>query len=97
MGYTNIIDTIKWCYPHTKIFKYCPYAKFYEHKNKFGKGWSPGSELILGTNISILTTLKIDLTYHPFIKNYIFEGSVNFSPRVTSIGIITKYCKHHNI
>ena len=58
MGYTNSIFTMKWWDPHTKRLKYCSSAKFDEHNNKFGRGWSPGSELMLGTNISILPTLK---------------------------------------
>ena len=33
----------KWRNPHTKKLKYCSYAIFDEHNNKFGKGWSPGS------------------------------------------------------
>ena len=61
MGYTNSISKMKWWDPNTKIIKYCSSAKFDEHNNKFGKGWSPGSELILETNISIFPTLKIDL------------------------------------
>ena len=61
-----------------------------EHNNKFGKGWSPGSELVLGTNNSTLPTLKIDLSYHPFIKYDIFEVDVNYTPRGTPIGIVTQ-------
>ena len=48
MGYTSIRATKKWREPHTKILKYCSSAKFDEYNNKFGKGWSPGSELMLG-------------------------------------------------
>ena len=59
--------------------------------------WSPGSELTLGKNNSTPTKLKIDLSYHPFIKNDIFEVNVNFSPRETLIGIVTQYCEHHNM
>ena len=62
MGYTNIVATIKWWYPHTKKLKYFSSAKFDEHKNKFGKWWSPGYPLINGTNISALPMLKIDLS-----------------------------------
>ena len=90
MGYTNSRATMKWWYPHTKILKCCSYAKFDEHNNKYGKGWSPGSELMLGTNISTLTTLTIDLSDYPFIKYDIFEGNVNFPPRSTLIGIVTQ-------
>ena len=50
MGYTKSISTIKWWYPHTKKLKYYLSAKFENYNNKFGKGWSPGSELMLGTN-----------------------------------------------
>ena len=48
MGYTNIIAIMKWWYPHTKRLEYCSSAEFDEHNNKFGKGWSPYSELMLG-------------------------------------------------
>ena len=58
MGYTKSRATIKWYDPHTKKLKYCSSEKFDEHNNKFGKGWSLGSELILGTNTSTLRTLK---------------------------------------
>ena len=81
--------------PYKKRLKYCSSTKFDEHKNKFGKGWSPGSELMLGTNISILLTLRIDLSDHPYIKYDIFEGNVNFLPRGTPVGINTQYCEHH--
>ena len=47
MSYTNIRATIKWWGPHTKTLKYCSSAKIDEHNNKFGKGWSPGSEPIV--------------------------------------------------
>ena len=56
MGYKNSRATIKWWYPRTKKLKYCSYANFDEHNNKFGKGWSPGSEIMLGTNISTIPT-----------------------------------------
>ena len=47
-------------------------AKFDGHNNKFGKGWSPGSELMTGTNVFALPTLKVDLSYQPFTKDDIF-------------------------
>ena len=81
MGYTKSRDTMKWCDPHTKKLKYCSSVKFYEHNNKFGKGWSPGSELMIDTNISTLPTLKIDLSDHSFIKDDIFEANITFPPR----------------
>ena len=90
MSYTSSISKIKWCDPHTKILKYCSYAKFDEHNNKLDKCWSPGYELMLGTNTSTLPTLKIDLSDHPFIKDDIFEGDVNTPPKGTPIGIITQ-------
>ena len=90
MGYTNIRSKMKWWDPHTKKLKYGSSENFDEHKNKFGKGWSPGSELMLGTNISTLPTLKSDLSYNPFIKDYIFEGNVNFTPMGTPIDTITQ-------
>ena len=48
-------------------------------------------------NTSTLPTLKIDLSDHLFIKYDIFEVDVNLPPRLTSIGIVTQYCKHHNV
>ena len=80
MGYTNIIAKMKWWEPHTKKLKYCSFENFDEHNNKFGKGWFPGSELILSTNIYTLLTLKIDLSYHPFNKYDIFEANLNIPP-----------------
>ena len=80
MGYTDRISTMKWWDPHTKKLRYVSSAKFDEHNNKFGKRWSPGSELMLGTNISTLPTLNIDPSYHTFIKDDIFEVDVNCLP-----------------
>ena len=97
MGYTSIRDTMKWWDPHIKKLKYCSSEKFNEHKHKFGKGWSPDSELMLGKNISTLPTLKIDLSDHPFIKDGIVEGSFNFPQRGTNIVIVKQNCEHHNI
>ena len=97
MGYTNIRATMKWWDPNTKKLKCCSSTKFDEHNNKFGQGWSLGSELILGTNISTLPTLKIDLSHHPFIKYDIFEVNVNLPPRGTTIGIVAQYCGHNNM
>ena len=97
MGYTNSISTLKFWDPHTKELKYCSSSKFDEHNNKFGKGWSPGSEPALVKNNSALTTLKIDLSDHPFIKYDIFEVNINLQPRVTPIGIVAQYYEHHNM
>ena len=72
MGYTSSRATMKLWDPHTKKFKYCSSAKFDEQNNKFGKGWSPGSIRMLGTNISTLPTLKSDFSDHPFIKDDTF-------------------------
>ena len=90
MGQTNSRATMKWWYQHTKKLKYCSSGNFDEHNNIFGKGWSPGSKLMLGTNISALPTLKIDLSDHSFIKYDIFEVNVNFTPRGTPIGIVSQ-------
>ena len=68
MGYTKIRATMKLWDPHTEKLKYLPY----EHNNKFGKGWSPGSELMIGKNTYTLPTLKIDLSDNLFIKGDIF-------------------------
>ena len=61
MGYTNTRATMKWWDPHTKKLGYCSSAQIDEHNNKLGKGCSPGSELIIGTNTYTLRTLKIYL------------------------------------
>ena len=78
MVYTNSRATMKWWDPHTKILKYCSSTKFDELNNNFGKGWSPGSELMLEKNTSNLPTLKNYLSYHTFIRDDIFEGNVNY-------------------
>ena len=49
---------------------------------------------MFGKNTSILPTFKNDLSDNPFIKDNIFEGDVNFPPRVTPIDIIIQYCEH---
>ena len=90
MCHTNSRAAIKQCDPHTNKLKYFSSEKIDEHNNKFGKAWSPGSELMLGKNISTLPTLKIDLSDHLFIKYDIFEGNINFTPQGTPIGIITQ-------
>ena len=97
MGYTCIIATVKFWDHHTKKLEYFSSAKFDEHNKKLGKLWSPGSELMLGTNTSTLPKLKLYLSDHPFIKDYIFEVNFNFPPRGTPIGTIKQYCKHNNI
>ena len=58
---------------------------------------SPSSKLTLITNNSTHPTLKTDLSDHPFIKDDIFEANVNFPIGGTPIGIISKYCEHHNM
>ena len=65
-------------------------AKFDEHNNEFDKSWPPGYELMLGTTISTLPTLKIDHSYYSFIKYDIFEGNVNFLRRGNPIGSTTQ-------
>ena len=97
MVYTNSRATMKWWDPHIKKLKYLLSAKSDKNNNKFGKGWSPGSELKLITNYTSLTTFKIDLSDHPFIKYDGFEVNINFTPRVTPIVIVTQYCEHHNM
>ena len=97
MGYTNSRATIKLCYPHTKKLKYCSSANFDEHNTKFVKVWSPGSEILIVTNVYTLPILNIYLLDHHFIKYYIFEVNVHFPPRVTPIGIVDQYCEHHNM
>ena len=59
MGYSKNRATIKWWYPHAKKLQHCSSEIFYEHNNKFGKVLSPGFEIMLGTNISTLSTLKL--------------------------------------
>ena len=97
MGYNNIRATVKWQDPHTNKIKYCSSEKVDEHNNKFGKGWSQGSELMISTNIYTLPTLKIYPSDHPFINDDIFEVQVNFSPGGTPICIIAQYREHHNM
>ena len=46
MGYNYDRTAMKWWDNHTKKLKYCSYAKFDGHNNKFGKGWSHSYELI---------------------------------------------------
>ena len=75
--------------PHQET-KILVIQNFDKHTNTFGKGWLPGSGLITGTRISTLTTLKLDLSNHPFIKDDIFEVTVNSSPRGNPIGIIVQ-------
>ena len=81
---------MKWWDPHTKKLKYCSSEKCDEHNNKFGKRRSTGSEIFLHTNMSTLPTLKIDLSYHPFIKYDIFEVNINLPPRGTPIEIVSQ-------
>ena len=88
MSYTNSIEKMKWWYAHTKKLKYCSSGHFYEHNDKFGKGRSTGSTLTNRTNIPPLTKLENYLSYHPFIKDDIFEATVKFPPKDTTIGII---------
>ena len=57
---------MKWWDPHTKKLKYFLSAKFDEYNNKFGKGWSPGSQIMTRTNIYTFLTFKIDPSNHPF-------------------------------
>ena len=90
MGYTNRIATMKWWYLHTKKLKYCLSEKFDEQNNKFGKWWSPSSEIMTGTNVSTLLTLRIHLLDQPFIKYDIFEVTVNFPPIRTPIVIFVQ-------
>ena len=97
MGYKKRRATLQWWDPHTKKIKYFLSANFDKHNNKFGKGWSQGSELMIGTNTYTLTTLNMYLSYHLFIKDDIFEVNVNFPPGVTPIGILTQYCEHRNM
>ena len=97
MGYKNSRATMKRWYPHTKKLKYYSSAEFDENNNKFGKGWSPGFELRIGINIFTLPTLKIDLSYHYFIKYDIFEVNVNLIPGGTTTGIVTQYFEHKNM
>ena len=88
---------MKWWNQHNKKIKYFSSDKFDEHNNKFGKLQSPGSKLMNGTNISTLTTLKIDISDHPFTKDNIFEVTVTFTTRGTNIGIVFQYYEDHNM
>ena len=44
---------------HTKKPKYFSSSRFDDHNNKFGKQWSPVSELITGKNVSTLSILLL--------------------------------------
>ena len=90
MGYTNSRATTKWWDPHTNKLKYCSSAKFDEHNNNFGKGWSLSSELMKRTNTLTPPKLKHYLSDHPFIKHYKFEVAVNFPPRGTTVGTVAQ-------
>ena len=59
MSYTNSRATMKLWDPHTKKFKYFSSGIVDERNNKFGKGWSPGYELMLVTNTATLPILKL--------------------------------------
>ena len=97
MGYTNSRATTKCWDPHINELKYCSYAKFDEHNNKFGRGWSPGYSLMNVKNIPAFLTLTFYLSDLPFIKDDIFEAAVSCPPKGTLIGIVAQYCKHHNM
>ena len=43
------------------------------------------------------SNIKIELSYHPFIKGDIFEININLPPRDTPIGIVPQHCEHHNM
>ena len=70
MGYTNIREAMKWCY---NKLKFCSFTKFDEHNNNFGKFWYPGSNLLNMKDTLATPIIKIDLYYHTFITEYIFE------------------------
>ena len=97
MGYTKNRATIKWWDPHTKKLKYFWSVKFYEYNNTFGKGWLLGSELMTSTKNGTLPKLKMDLSDHTIIKDYIFEVAVYLPQRVNPIGIIEQYFEHNNM
>ena len=97
MGYKHSRATMKCWDAHTKKLKYCSFEKFDEHNNKFFKGWSPGSEITLGTYTSTLSKLKNDLSDNPFIKYDIFEVNVNFLTGGTPVGIVAQYFEYQNM
>ena len=43
------------------------------------------------------SNIKIDLSYHPFIKDDIFEVTVNLPPRGNPIVIVAQYCENNNM
>ena len=49
------------------------------------------------TNISTLPTFIAYLSYHTFVKDYMFEATVHYLPRGTHTGIVAQYCEHHNM
>ena len=90
MGYTN------WCVSIKLKLKHFTSEHFDKWKNKFVKGWSPGSSLIRVIDIESLTVLKIDVINHTFVK-YIYEATVTFTPRGTPFGIQLTYCYYFNM
>ena len=82
MGYTNSWASIIWWDKHTKKLKYCSSENVDEYNKWFDKGCSPGSNFINGIDKSDLPTIKIDLSDHLFIKDYISDATVTFPPRV---------------
>ena len=73
MSYTNSRANIKWWEPHTNKLKYCSSAKFDEHNNKFSKGWSPGFNLMLVTNIYTLPKFKMTYQIIPSSNTIYFN------------------------
>ena len=68
MGYNSTRETMKWWEPHTNKLKYFSSAKFDEHKNKFVKGWLPGSTLMNDKNKSARSTLELIFQTTPSSK-----------------------------
>ena len=96
MCYTSRRAILKWWDLQTKKLKYFSSAKFNEHKKiqKIMVTWIWIDEQHKYFRPS---KTKIDILDHPWIKYDIFEATVIFPPILTPVGIISKYCEHHNI
>ena len=88
MGYNNSRAAIKWWDPHTNTLKTISSAEFDEDNNKFRKGWSPDSELMVGINVPNLPKFEIYISDHPFIRDGIFEVTVIFNQEVLPLVLL---------
>ena len=88
---------MQWWDLQTKKLTYCSSKTIIEQNDKLGKLLLPSSELMNGTHVSTLPTLKIFLSDHPLVKYDRFEVTVTYPQRGTPISIVAHYCKHHKM